>query len=203
MCFTVFLILSGGFFQAESAQSFTLKGRAEFYSQSYSNALAYFEKALQLEPRNLEAVLGRLDSRAYLKQRNEAFAQAAKVFDSQSEQAGAVDVHLLLWKRKAADAEKLLNDLISKSPGYFYFYFQLGSLQLQKKNFDQSIKTLKKCTTLKPGFAPAFYKLGDAYRNKNDVNGVVSAWNKYAEMVPRYGTRYDYVVKYLKSLSGQ
>jgi len=188
---------------AEEVQALILKGRAEFYSQNYTKALQNFEGALQLDPKNLEAVLGRMDARAYLKQRSAAFTQAESVFKDLPREAGSVAVHVLMWKRKAADAEKLLQNLLAKNPDFYYYHYQMGLIQLQRKKVKPAITSFTRATELNPSFSSAFYKLGDADRINGDVAGVVSAWNKYAEIVPRYGTRYEYVVKYLKGMSGR
>jgi tetratricopeptide (TPR) repeat protein len=187
----------------EDVQSLILKGRAEFYSQNYTKALQNFEGALQLDPGNLEAVLGRMDARAYLKQRSAAFSQAEGVFKDRAREAGSVAVHILMWRRKAADAEKLLQTLLGKNPDFYHYHYQMGLIQLQRKKIKPAIASFTKAIELKPSFSCAYYKLGDADRISGDVAGVVSAWNKYAEMVPRYGTRYEYVVKYLKGMSGR
>ena len=198
LCFVI-----AGDSQSAELQAELLAGTAEFYSQKYNEALSHFEKALQIEPKNIEAVLGRLNARTYLKQKEAAFQQAKTVFPAGSVEAGAVEAHILVWDRKSPEAEKLLKDLIAKNPGFYHTYYQLGYIQWQSKNYDDAITTLNKCIAIKPEFSSSYFTLGDAYRGKGDVNGIIKAWTKYTEIVPHFGTRYEYVANYLKGLSGK
>jgi len=179
-----------------------LIGRAELVSRNYSAALVQFDAALLEDPKNLEAVLGKVDSLCYMEKKDEAFAFAESVFLPESPEFIMVNIYKDLWERKNPEAKTKLQALILSEPSFYMAQYQLGWIYFREKNLDTAIDHLKKCIDLKSDFAPALYLIGDCYSKKNEVQQVIKYFEAYIEVVPPLGVRYKIVTDYLSKMKG-
>lgn len=177
--------------------------RAELYGQNYDKALGLFENILSEHPESLEAVLGRMDSRIYLKQRDEAIKQAQSHFEEKTPESICVQAHTLIWKRERDQAKTMLTEALKTHPDHYYLNYQLAYLYWAAKDYDKSVSYAAKAVEVEPDFSEGYYLLGDAYRGKGHIEGVIKAWNSYLERIPKLGKRFELVSSYLKGLSGR
>ncbi|PIE89114.1 MAG: hypothetical protein CR997_12625 [Acidobacteria bacterium] len=105
-----------------------LDGRAELYSRQYSEALSFFEAALKENPKNLEAVLGKIDALCYTKKNKEAFSFADAVYAPGTPEYKMIQIYKDLWDRKNKDAKTKLLALISEKPQFHIAHYHLGCI---------------------------------------------------------------------------
>jgi DNA-binding SARP family transcriptional activator/TolB-like protein len=108
--------------------------------ENLSEALTLFEQALHRDPHHQPAMLG-----------------VARI------QIVAVMNFVELDPAPDLDrAERLLNDLLGRSPGSAAAYFNLGLLQKHRGQFEASVWSFQRCLDLNPSFLPAEGQMGHA-----------------------------------------
>lgn len=80
--------------------------------------------------------------------------------------------------RKYFEAEKLFNHLIKKHPSNPIFYYNLGIVKLDKKEFTLSIDLFSKACILDNNFYNARHHLAEAYEGINDFNNAIINYHK-------------------------
>ncbi len=89
-------------------------------------------------------------------------------------------------QNKLEKAEVLYKQVLKTHPNHLQSIFLLGSLFIQKRNFNFAIKLLKKAITLNPNFGDAFHNLGFAFVEKGELEEGIKFFNKTIEINPKH-----------------
>ena len=89
-------------------------------------------------------------------------------------------------QNKLEKAEELYKKVLKFNPKHIQSIFLLGSLLIQKKNFNPAVKFLKKAIDLNPNFADAFHNLGFAYIEMGEIEEGIKFFNKTIEINPKH-----------------
>ena len=89
-------------------------------------------------------------------------------------------------QNKLGKAEDLYKQVLKVSPDHFQSIFLLGSLLIQKRNFNPAVKLLKKAITLNTKFADAFHNLGFAFVEMGEIEEGIKFFNKTIEINPKH-----------------
>jgi len=151
------------------------KGYADIYNklgiiscqkENPKNAVEYFKKALEINPRYTEASLNlaiSLNDIGQYEAAGKTFSKAAEVVRLESE---SVDPYLY---GKLANEHAKLGDL----------YTEIG---LQ----DEALAQYRKALSMRPNFADVLTKLGIALREKGQFDEAIEQFNKAKEINPQY-----------------
>ena len=89
-------------------------------------------------------------------------------------------------QNKLEKAEELYKQVLKTHSNHLQSIFLLGSLYIQKRNFNLSIKLLKKAIALNPNFGDAFHNLGFAYVEMGELEEGIKFFNKTIELNPKH-----------------
>jgi tetratricopeptide (TPR) repeat protein len=153
-----------------------LSGEIFEVQNRYSDALAEYRKAIQLNP-NAPELHFRLGRALLLESHSpEALEQAAAEFRSElklSPEDGACEFQLgqiAQVQGKAAEAKGHFERAISLSPSFVQALIALGKVNSEERNYSEAISLLLRATELQPSNEAAHYALLTAYRNAGDMD---------------------------------
>ena len=173
----------------ESAAAFDSKGQAEFGMAQFTDAMASFQKALQLDPSDADAALGlaRAQSGAGLN------ADASTGFEADI-QRFPKDVRFrveyastLIKQAETGDAaaeqraQTLLTSTLTLDPSNAVALYQLGNLELNHGLFAEARQHLERAVEITPQSGGAHFALARAYRRLKrpaDAAREMSAYTK-------------------------
>ena len=155
-------------------------------------SIAYFDKALALDPEFASAELARANSaptaKDFFEHLNKAVALAPKV--SEGERL------LILINEAAANGEvvkqkEYLDRLLAAYPNDERALFNLGNYYFGQQEYEQAIAHYKKATVIAPNFSPVYNILGYSYRQQANYQEAEQAFRKYIELIPNDPNPYD------------
>jgi len=71
-----------------------------------------------------------------------------------------------------------------------WFYYEIGSAYLQKREFDQAILLLNKSLEINPKYAAAYETRGIIYSSREQFDQAIADFNKALEIDPKYAEAY-------------
>ncbi len=77
-----------------------------------------------------------------------------------------------------------LRELVSRDPKDASAFHNLGTVQLQRREFDAAIQTLSTSIQLRPTFVPAHVNLGYALKESGDRQGALTAFKDALRLDP-------------------
>jgi len=85
-------------------------------------------------------------------------------------------------ERYFSEADDLIGQALKKSPTSAPAYYNRGTLNYYKANYNQAISDFKKTSNLKSSYAPAYYGLGLAYKKIGQNNKAIKAFEKTVQL---------------------
>ncbi|MBQ0039033.1 MAG: tetratricopeptide repeat protein [Treponema sp.] len=95
-----------------------------------------------------------------------------------------------LNRRNFAEAERLLEDAISKNPVNYMYYYQLGRVLAMQKKYDKSLNAFLTCNKLNDGFAPSYYNSGYVSEQMGKKAEALVYYQKATEANPSHENAY-------------
>jgi tetratricopeptide (TPR) repeat protein len=154
--------------------------------------LAEFEKAVQLDPNNIEARFGLIDY--YMRApgfmgggQDKALAQAAEVKKRQALAGHRAYARIYMTQKKADAARKELVEAVREQPTSAKAHYYLGNFLLNDKNFPSAVHEYEMAIKLDSTFMPSWLRLGQAIAQAgtNYARGE-EAIRKYLAYKPSY-----------------
>ncbi len=176
----------------DSAAAWTAVGNYYFNQKQYKKATPYLKKALELDPKNVEAVT--LLSQAYDVQQD--YDNAIQAYDkakalNKKEKAFPYNLGLIYSKlaNKEGVDEKTKNEYLEKSIENFkqvisldpdmMIPYQLKSVaEISLKKYDDALKTIKTALKHFPDEGSLWFNLGVVYSHKGDKKEATAAFKK-------------------------
>jgi len=163
-------------------------GDALFKKGSVDEAIAHFQKALQIKPDYAEAHnnLGN----ALLKKGNvdEAIAHCQKALQIKPDFAEAYNNlgNALTQKGSVDEAIAHFQKALQIKPDFAEAHNNLGNALLQKRSVDEAIAHYQKALQIKPDYAEIHYNLGKALLQKGSVDEAIAHFQKALQINPDY-----------------
>ena len=186
-----------------SLKDILITARHQFFDANYEASLATFDKALALDPTNLEAQLGKMDSLGALRKPTDSLAKSVSNKQTTPNDALILGANEKIWKRDFDGALSDLKQAISKDPKAYMAYFLAAFLERRTRKFEDALTHLNKAYELAPEFPETSYLLGDVYLAKGETDQALRAFQRYLEMVPSKGKRYDSVSATIRRIGGR
>jgi protein O-mannosyl-transferase len=99
---------------------------------------------------------------------------------------------LLTWQQTHIyeNKEVLWRDTLSKNPGSWMAYSNLGKELEKQEKQEQAFELYRKAVALNPNSSEVQYNLGGAYHKKGDLDLAISAYKRSLELNPAYYSTY-------------
>lgn len=147
----------------------------------FTKAISYYDKALEIEPENLEILKAESLIFYNLKEYENYEANLLtilKVNNNDVDALNALGYFYVEQKIKLDQAKVLLNKAISLEPESYYILDSLGWYYYQVKEFDKSLEYLNKAFSIKEDDEVLIHLVSAYWQNK-EVNRAKSLWKKY------------------------
>jgi tetratricopeptide (TPR) repeat protein len=177
---------------SEAAKKEFLAGRELADNLKATDAIAHFDKALELDPNFASAELARANVSGTAKEFRLHLDRAIALADKASEgeriaiqaaEAGAVG--------NAAKTKECLERNVALFPNDERARFALGVFYQGQQDDAKAIETFKATTAIAPSFPPVYNNLGYAYKSVGSYPEAEQAFKKYAELIPNDPNPYD------------
>ena len=155
---------------------------------SMDEAVAQFQKALQIKPDYAEAHYNL--GNALLQEGNvdEAVAQFQKALQLKPDYAAA-SLNLgnaFIQKAKMEEAIVQFRRALQIKPDYAEARLNLGNAFIQKGNVDEAIVQFQKALQIRPDYAKARLNLGNAFLQKKNADQAIACFQKALQIKPDY-----------------
>ena len=177
--------------------------RVQFFDKQYDAALATFEKAIAIDPQNLEARLGKMDTLGALRRPLEGLAKSAATKQTPPSEALILEANEKIWKRQFDPALVDLKQAIEKDPNAYLAHFLAAFLNRRTRQFDDALNHLNRAYEIAPKFPETSYLMGEVYMAKGNAAEALKAYQRYLSMVPNKGKRYDSVTTAIRRIGGR
>jgi len=168
------------------------QGDALYDQGRYEEALARYNKAIELNPNSGIAYGGRGSALRMLGRYPEALAALNKAielnprFVGAYNERGAVYSGLEKYKQAVADHDKV----IELDPGNKYAYGLKGSALQMLKDYPAALAALNKAIALSPQYVWAYNERASVYSDEKKYEKAISDYNKALELDPTYKFAY-------------
>lgn len=211
--FLIVMLIVPSIGNSQSAIGYFNNGKKEFDRQNYTEAIDYFSKAIELDPKFTSAYIQRGLSKSAIGDFQAAsndFTESIKLLLSTAEKYSTQSK--LMWQRIAQQSQdsrygttlenqrKMSNDMqratdyLTKSnetkqkAGRVYFY--RGQVRNSLKEFDLSIDDFYKAIAYDPKYPCSYFELGQAFFGSGDTLKAVEEYDKAIAYDKKYSLAY-------------
>ncbi|MGD0338305.1 MAG: tetratricopeptide repeat protein [Bacteroidota bacterium] len=176
-----------------SASDWFQKGYNAYEAKDIDNAIVFFKKAIDLDPKYAKAYNGL--GNAYYGKANydKAMSLWEKAIELDPKYAAAYNNLGNAYKDKGNydKAIPLYEKSIELDSNFAAAYNNLGLAYVDKGNYDKAMSLYEKAIELDPKDAVAYYNLGNAYYDKGNHDKAMSLYEKAIELDPKCVVAYD------------
>ena len=176
----------------DAAEKYFTSGLKKHEQGDFEGAIADYNKAIELNPKDVRAYYNRGVAKKTLKQYKEAIADYDKAIELNPEDAqayynrGNAKHHLKQYKEAIADYDKA----IELNPKYAYVYSNRGFAYLELGKKEEAIKDFNKAIELDPKYADAYNNRGGAKHHLKQYKEAIADYDKAIELKPEDATGY-------------
>lgn len=165
-----------------------------------TDAIAYYKKAIRLDPKMTDAYSNLGAALISIKEYNEALTvlNKAQQLDptndkiqklisdiSETQKGSSYDEALALHQQgKVKEAIEIYKKAIQEDPNNPEVYINLGAAYQSLKNYDLAIQQYRKAISLDPNSSLAYFYLGTTLHAKNSINDAISNYKKALTIDP-------------------
>jgi tetratricopeptide (TPR) repeat protein len=178
-----------------TSKIYAAKGNGHLKDEKLDEASSAYEKALELNAKNLDALYGEglvykskgdmenmmkyMDMVVQYGANNPKNAEDVENANSAASVALVNEAAKALQNKDSQTAITYINDSFKYNPGDFDAYFNLSVAYYMSKDWDNSAEAAKKAIELKEGDkSGAYFQLGQALEGKGDTSGACDAYKK-------------------------
>lgn len=165
-------------FNPNYAEAYLANGSANLSMRRISNAQENFNKAYQIDPKNIDVIIGlmKLSFDNHQFQKAIDFAQKCNNCDDASRVLGMSYYNLEDYGK----AEKYLKEALSKNDKDAEVSYTLGRTYLELEQEKNAIPQFEKAVALEPTRSQWQYELGSIYYNQNDFKNSLQYFDRAA-----------------------
>jgi len=162
-------------------------GRIHLRDGETKKALAEFEKALELDPNNAEALLniGAIHQGEGKSELAQHFVERALAVDPNSIGALAQLAEIQRDQGKLDEAIRLFAEALEIDDSQPFLYMGAGDVLQRAGRFDEAVQAFQHVLELEPDSFKARYNLGVTYSNMGRVDEAVAMYEKALELAPK------------------
>ncbi len=189
----------------KSSGGFILLGSIAEKGNDFAKAVEHFERALELEPNNVQLKIGLARLLAKENQLEKALVICGKILDDETitgdpENAGVLsNVGILLIEMNRIDlALQVLLQASAMDESNPETWNYMGVVYYRENDFERALRAYRKAVELDPNFASAFNNLGALFlsrfleqKTSSLMEQAMAAFNKAIENDPRLASAYN------------
>lgn len=164
--------------------NFLYRGIFKSLTKDFQGALSDFDKAIEMDERNLLAYFMRANTRALMIDAIEAIAsESAAALQKNPQQAFSLGNKTSNSQNKAYD--DILTDysvVLYMNPGFAFGYFNRGNIYCKNEQYLAAMDEYDRAIQVEPEFAEAFYNRGLVRILLNDVEGGAKDLSRAGEL---------------------
>ncbi len=175
------------------AEDYYKMGEIEQEKKNHINAIIYYDKAIEINPDHIDAYNGRLVSRFYLGDYQNAINDCNKIIKITPEVAinynnrGRIKQELKNYQSAISDYTKA----IEINPNCIDAYGNQASAYLSLKDYEAAIRECNKAIEIDPNYIHAYNTRGLSKYCLGDYETAISDFNKVIEIDPNYINVYN------------
>jgi len=180
-------IASGDLSQEKLSEVYNRRGNAWYSKFNGERALADYNKAIKVNPKNSFAYSNRGNLWFWRRDYNPAMADFNKAIELNPKDDFTYYHRGDLWFMKG-DYDRAIADYnkeIELNPKDADVYVSRAVAWENKRDYDRAIADYSKAIEVAPQFAYAYFRRGRAWKNKGDYDRAVADYNKGIEVDPR------------------
>jgi cytochrome c-type biogenesis protein CcmH/NrfG len=162
----------------DSPAVFRFKGLSESKTSQFTDAIASYKRAAELDPTNADAQLGMAQAQASAGETREASSsyEAAISHFPKDSRFKVAYAELLLKQAESGNSEltaqvrRLLREAVAADGSNAEAFYQLGKLELDDGRLAEACQHLEQAVKLSPESSQAHFVLSRAYRRLNRTN---------------------------------
>jgi tetratricopeptide (TPR) repeat protein len=188
-----------------SSRGFILLGRLEEKRGDSRKALVHFEKALPLEPNNVQLKLSLAHALMKSNQRERALTICRDILDDPTITGDPANAGILariglifIHGNRIEQAQKVLLDSIAMDDSNAETWNNLGVVYNRKKDYPKALEAFERAVRMNPGFASALDNLGTLYlriflerRDSQNVSEAIDAFDRAIDNDPDLASAYN------------
>lgn len=153
-----------------------------------ADAIAYFEKALQVDAHDYEALDG-IISTLILSGEKEKAVQRVRAELARQDSAEVLNIagKATMEIGDLNSAEDFLKKALAKSPNNFASYVVLGSLYARKKQAPQAVQAYESALKIRKNDVGLLTMLGMLYQGQGNVKAALEVYNRALDIEPNSG----------------
>lgn len=192
----------------KDAKAHVALGALHYRSRRHAEALPHYQAATETAPEDAKAWLGLARTEDALDQLEPAAAAARKATELAPADADAYyELGTIETKRATTDGSAAVAalgralELDPKHANAHIARFYLGKLFYKEKKYAEAAASFEKATELQPGFAEAYFGLGQARGKAGEIEPAIAAYKKAIELKapdPYGGAHFNLAVLYQK-----
>ena len=182
----VFVCMFTSFAWAAERDALILQARQTSWQGNYDEAIAIYQRLIDENPKDIEAMLGLAAVLSWQKKYQESSAVYQKVRDLRPDLPdGELGLNRLkAWQGEHAAAEENLKALHSKFPERFDILMLLGQVTAWQKKYQASVEYYKKALSIHPENPEAIKGLATTYKWMKNTKDGIKLYAKILEKDP-------------------
>jgi arylsulfatase A-like enzyme/tetratricopeptide (TPR) repeat protein len=185
----------------QTAAAWATQARAYEATGQWDQAELAYDRALQTDPRQPEALIGltRLAARNGQYQRAIELAQQVELGEEQWPEAQRLLAVLYLRLEQGEQAIRVMHELVQAMPGNAWAQVQLGNVLLALQMIDEAVIAYQKAVELAPHDAQAHYELATALAAQGNVDASIDHLRQAVSLKPDFRPALEKLVELLTS----
>lgn len=168
-------------------------GCALYIKGNINNAIANYNKAIDLKPDNASAYKNRADAWKETKDIEKSLADYNKAIALNPDYAYAYNSRANLWNKKG-DYEKAIidyNKAIDLKPYNAYLYYNRGFTRYENGDYEKALEDYSKSIDLKSDYAVTYNSRGNIWFKKGNFEKAIEDYDKAIELKPDHFEAYN------------
>jgi len=173
----------------DAVKHILVAGREKHDKKDYDGAIAEFDKALDLHPRSIDALLARSVSRQAAHQNEPAMADVNKALEIAPHRADAfrIRAQIRMMQRDIFGASNDYSEALEIDPTMAEAWSGRGYTKQMRRDFPGAIADYDKALELKPDLGEAYAHRGELHIWQRDFNAAVRDCARAVELEPKNG----------------
>lgn len=163
------LVAASSFAADPSYHSYFTKGNQLLKEKRHKEAIAQYEKALELDPKNSQILLRIGIAYSQMDEANKAFQFTKQASSLDPSYTAFYQLGFIYAKKNEFEKSlEAFDRALAINPESYVIEFHKGYVYLAQKEYDKAIQSFRRVIALNPKFVHAHLSLGGAYLSKGD-----------------------------------